>query len=60
MRLRAATPADFAFIRSLAQRPEYAAYITDEDEAGLSRYLSDPAARLLVWEDHGGPVRGRR
>ena len=56
MRLRPATPADFGFIRSLAQRPDYAPFITDEDETGLARYLGDPAARLLIWEDHGGPA----
>lgn len=56
MILRPATPDDFAFIRSLAQRPEYAAFITDEDEVALSRYLSDPARRLLIWEDAAGPA----
>ena len=33
MSLRPALPEDFAFIRSLAQRPSYGVYITDEDEA---------------------------
>ena len=51
MRLRAATPADFAFIRSLAQRPDYAPYITDEDDAALAAYLADPSSRLLMAED---------
>ena len=53
MTLRSATPADFAFIRSLAQRPEYAIYITDEDEARLAFYASDPTHRLLIWEEDG-------
>lgn len=56
MKLRLATPDDFPFIRSLAQRPEYAPFITDEDESGLGRYLSDPFARLLIWEDTAGPA----
>ena len=33
--LRPALPADFAFIRSLAQRADYAPFITDEDEGRL-------------------------
>jgi RimJ/RimL family protein N-acetyltransferase len=49
MILRPATPADFAFIRSLAQRPDYAPFITDEDEAGLAQYLAEPSDRLLIW-----------
>lgn len=53
MTLRPATPADFAFIRGLVQQPAYAAYLTDEDEAGLAAYLSDPSARLQIWEEDG-------
>ena len=53
MTLRPALPADFAFIRSLAQRPDYAIYITDEDEARLAFYANDPAHRLLIWEEDG-------
>lgn len=56
MTLRPATPADFAFIRSLAQRPDYAIYITDEDETRLAFYASDPAHRLLIWEENGTPA----
>lgn len=55
MRLRPALSADFGFIRSLAGRAEYAPFITDEDEAALSGYLTNPAARLLIWEDDHGP-----
>jgi RimJ/RimL family protein N-acetyltransferase len=51
MRLRPATPADFSFIRSLTCDPAYAPFIGDDDEAQLARYLADPAARLLIWED---------
>ena len=56
MKLRAATPDDFPFIRSLAQRPDYAAFITDEDEAALAAYLADPKARLLIAGDDAGPM----
>lgn len=54
--LRAATPADFGFIRGLAGRPENAPFITDEDEAALAGYLADPSARLLIWEADSGPA----
>ncbi len=54
MTLRPASPDDFAFIRSLAIRPDYAPFITDEDEAALARYLTDPTCRLLVWGDSAG------
>ena len=53
MSLRVATPEDFAFIRRLAQRPENAPFISDEDEAGLAAHLADPSARLLIWEEDG-------
>lgn len=53
MTLRPALPADFAFIRALAQRPDYALFITDEDEARLAFYATDPGHRLLIWEEDG-------
>lgn len=53
MTLRPALPADFAFIRALAQRPDYGIYITDEDEARLAFYASDAGHRLLIWEEDG-------
>lgn len=56
MSLRRATPEDFAFIRRLAQRPENAPFISDEDEAGLAAYLADPAACLLIWQEDGRPA----
>lgn len=56
MTLRPATPADFAFVRSLAQRPDYAPFITDEDEMGLSEYLENPDDALLIWEPAGTPA----
>lgn len=56
MTLRVATAADFGFIRGLAQRPDYAAYISDEDEAALAAYLTDPSHRLLIWEAEGAPA----
>ena len=55
MRLRPALSADFGFIRAAAGRADYAPFITDEDEAVLSIYLTSPAARLLIWEDDHGP-----
>lgn len=48
MQLRPATPEDFAFIRALAQRPDYAPFITDEDEAALGAYVASPDADLLI------------
>ena len=53
MSLRPALSDDFAFIRALAQRPDYAPYITDEDEGRLAFYATDPAHRLLIWEEGG-------
>lgn len=53
MSLRPATPADFPFIRALAQDPANAPFITDEDEAALAAYLTDPSSRLYIWEDRG-------
>jgi RimJ/RimL family protein N-acetyltransferase len=51
--LRPATAADFGFIRALAQRPENAPFITDEDEVALARYVADPASRLYIWDEAG-------
>ena len=56
MTLRPATPADFTFIRGLAQRPDYAPFITDEDETALAAYLADPASRLYVWQEGETPA----
>ena len=53
---RAATPDDFAFIRGLAGHPDYAPFITDEDEASLALYLADPSARLQIWQENGQPA----
>ena len=55
MRLRPAQAADFAFIRSLVQRPDYAPFLSDEDEAALAAHLATPEDRLLIWEDDHGP-----
>ena len=54
--LRAATAADFPFIRALAQRPDYAHFITDQDDAVLAGYLADPSCRLLIAEGQDGPA----
>lgn len=53
MTLRPATSADFGFIRGLAQRPDYAPFISDDDEAALAAHLANPAHRLLIWEGAG-------
>lgn len=58
MRLRPATPADFAFIRALVQKPDYALYLTDQDEAALTRYTTSPDNRLLIWETDQMPQAG--
>jgi RimJ/RimL family protein N-acetyltransferase len=55
MTLRPATPADFAFIRALAQRPDNAPFITDEDDGALARYLTGSSS-LLIWQDADGPA----
>lgn len=54
MRLRPATPEDFGFIRSLTQRPDYAPFITDEDDAALAAYLTRPDSQLLIWGEAAG------
>nr|WP_227754355.1 GNAT family protein [Stagnihabitans tardus] len=52
--MRPATPADFAFIRSLAGRPDYAPFISDDDEDELAAHLATSAHRLLIWGDQQG------
>lgn len=54
--LRPATSADFPFIHALASRPDYAHFITDEDDAALAAYLADAEARLLIWERDASPA----
>ena len=56
MILRPATSADFAFIRGLAGHPDYAPFISDDDEATLAAHLANPAHRLLIWQDAQGPA----
>lgn len=56
MSFRQATAADFPFIRTLARRPDYALFITDEDEAGLQVYLDAPDCEILIWEPAGTPA----
>ena len=58
MTLRPATAADFAFIRALAQRPENAPFITDEDETALQGYLDSPDAALVIWQAEGAQPDG--
>lgn len=56
MTLRPATAADFPFLHALAQRSDYAPFITDEDDSRLAGYLADPDAALVIWQ--AGAVRG--
>lgn len=56
MTLRPATHTDFPLVRSLAQRPDDAPFITDEDEAGLAAYLAAPDCQFLIWEPKGKPA----
>lgn len=58
MRLRPALAADYAFIRGLVQRPDYAQYLTDEDEAALAAYAAGPESRLLIVESGQGVALG--
>lgn len=58
MRLRPATPADIPAIRAIAQLPQHALLITDEDDAALQAYLDDPTARLLMVEMGSDPSAG--
>lgn len=53
MTLRAATAADFGFIRSLTTRADYAPFIGDDDEAALQAHLDGASARIVIWEDDG-------
>lgn len=48
MILRPATPADFTAIRAMAGSAQHRLWITDEDEAALSAYVTDPHARLFM------------
>lgn len=54
--LRGATAADFGFVRSVASRPDYAPFITDEPDAALAGYLADPDSALLIWDRDGAPA----
>ncbi len=55
MTLRPATPADFAFVRSLTTDPANTAFIGDDDDAQLAVTLADPLERLLIWQVGGRP-----
>lgn len=50
MSLRPASPADFAFIRSLTTDPANAPFIGDDDEASLAASLASAAEHLLIWQ----------
>jgi RimJ/RimL family protein N-acetyltransferase len=48
--LRPATAADLPDIRAIAQLPQHALLITDEDDSALAAYLVDPQSRLFMVE----------
>ncbi|MFN3576978.1 MAG: GNAT family N-acetyltransferase [Tabrizicola sp.] len=56
MTLRPATARDLGFIRAITARPDMGAVLTDETEAELALYLTDPESRLLIWEPQGRPA----
>jgi len=58
VKLRPACLADIATIRTIAQLPDQALAITDEDDAALTAYLADPAARLFILETASDPAAG--
>jgi RimJ/RimL family protein N-acetyltransferase len=58
MKLRAATAADIATIRAIAQAPEHALLITDEDDAALLAYIADPHSRLYMVTTDDDPAAG--
>ena len=54
--LRPATEADFAFVRSIAGRPENNAFIEDAPEKALAASVQDPDAAFVIWEHDGTPA----
>jgi RimJ/RimL family protein N-acetyltransferase len=58
MKLRPATPADIAAIRTIAQLPQHALLITDEDDAALLDYVQNPHSRLFMVETGTDPAAG--
>ena len=53
---RPATARDFAFVRSIAGRPENLAFIADAPEDELADILQAPDAAFLIWEHTGQPA----
>lgn len=53
MSLRPASAADFAFIRSLTTRADYAPFIGDDDDAALLAHLRSLSTRIVIWEGDG-------
>lgn len=56
--LRIATPGDIAFIQSLEQRDDYAAFIYRWDRERHEASLAEPAMRYLIGEDAAGAPVG--
>lgn len=58
MKLRAASLADIPAIRAIAQLPDQAMTITDEDDAALAAYIKDPTCRLYMLQTPANPAAG--
>jgi len=56
LELRAAGPADIAFIRSLTTRADYAPFIGNSPEVDLLGWIDSPAAAVLLAVDDGQPA----
>lgn len=54
--LRTATPKDFAFIHSIAARPENGRFIMDMPDQQMGAHLDDPEMDLVIWEHAGAPA----
>jgi RimJ/RimL family protein N-acetyltransferase len=54
--LRLGTSVDLPFIRSLAGRPDYRPFLTDDDDGTLSAYLDAADCEVLIWEPEGLPA----
>ena len=54
--LRAGTPADIDFIRSLTTRSDYTPFIGDSDEAAIRGWIDSPAAAVMIAVDGDQPV----
>lgn len=56
MRLRPATPADFAFIHRLTSDAANAPFMGDANAVQLAVYAQDPSCRVLIWQGDVDPA----